>query len=187
MKIYEHSSRAVIKFLKATRKGGDESESKVQEDTGQLNRRSQSFYVRLRLFISSLRTRKVKMPSIRFTKEDLLARKQLTAGWRLLTVQSLEEEAGKTDPTSINFVVTVKVTGGADDGVTIKNWFSEKRRDLLSKFVECFAKDRTLDLTKDYELGEIVGRTVEGYCQYDVQRNWNSVLDWRPAQKASGK
>jgi hypothetical protein len=128
------------------------------------------------------------MPKIRFTKEDLLARKQLSAGWRTLTVRSVEEEAGKKDPTSINIVVTVTVTGGADDGVTIKNWFaigSAMGRSSLSKFIECFVKDRNVDLSKDYEVNDTIGLQIDGYCQFDLVRNWNTVSDWRPATKAA--
>jgi hypothetical protein len=155
MTVYEHSSLDVIKFLRAQRPANKTLTNWIKE--------------------------RLKMPTVRFTKEDLLARKQLAAGWRTLTVKSIEEEPGKTDPTSINYVCTVVVTGGPDDGVTIKNWFSEKRKDLLSKFVECFIANHSIDMGKDYDLNNTVGRQVDGYCQYDIQRQWNSVLDWRPA------
>jgi len=123
------------------------------------------------------------MPSVRFTKEDLLARKQLSAGWRQVKIKSIDEEPGVKDPTSINYVCTVVVETGPDEGVTIKNWFSEKRMDLLSKFIECFIPNRTIDTNKDYDLNQTIGRSVEAYCQYDIQRQWNSVLDWRPITK----
>jgi hypothetical protein len=125
------------------------------------------------------------MPRVKFTKEHLLGRKQLAAGWRGVTVQSITEESGKNDPTSVNFVVTVVVTGGPDEGVVIKNWFSQKDigMRLFSKFVECFTKDHQIDLAQDYDLDKLVGKQVDAYCQYDLQRQWNTVSDWRPASR----
>jgi hypothetical protein len=127
------------------------------------------------------------MPIVRFTKEDLLSRKRLSAGWRVLTVKSIEEEAGKSDPTSTNYVCTVVVTGGPDDGVLIKNWFTPKRPDLLSIFIEAFTGDQSIEPGKNYELSNCIGKKVGGYCAYDAGRGWNTVSDWRPASEGASK
>jgi hypothetical protein len=128
---------------------------------------------------------KQNMPKIRFTKENLLERKQLKAGWRKLKVKEISDDTpGKNDPDSITWPATFIVDGGDDDGVPIKHWFTEKQMGRLSEYIQCFTAG-SVDLNKDYELKDTVGRSVMGYCEYDIKQGFNTIRDFKPVQKGA--
>lgn len=119
------------------------------------------------------------MPNVRFTRENLLERKQLKAGWRVLKVKSIEEKPGKNDPDSITWPTAFIVDSGEDMGVPINHWFTEKQMGRLSEFVKCFAGgDVKTDL--DYDLNQVVGQLVQGYVEYDLQSGFNTIKDFKP-------
>jgi hypothetical protein len=91
---------------------------------------------------------------------------------------------GKNDPTAMNIVATVVVTGGDDDGVTVKCWFSQKpgKQDMLSKFTGSFGKTGNVNVGQEYDLDKCIGQKVQGYCQVDHISGWNKITDWRPVQ-----
>jgi hypothetical protein len=129
------------------------------------------------------------MPSFKFTDDDLRGRRQL-AGWKQAIVVDVIEEMGKKDPTSTNYVVTVKTQGNQDpgeDGITMKSWFSstqELGRQLFANFLKCFIVGKP-DKTKSYDLDAVKDRQVEAFCVFDVDTGYNKVKDWRPARSAS--
>jgi hypothetical protein len=126
------------------------------------------------------------MPKVRFSQEDFLEGNQLTPGWRTLKVRSVTEQAGKRDPSSTVWEVAFLVSDGSkDNGTPIRHWFTEKRMKNLAAFVRCFAPKAEKD--KDYELDELVGREIMGYCKYDVEQKWNTIEDFRPIQMSASQ
>lgn len=126
------------------------------------------------------------MPKVRFTKENLLERKQLKAGWRILKVKSIDEKPGVADPESTTYPTQFVVQEGEDAGVPINVWFSEKSMGRLSEFLQCFTGG-SVDVDKDYEMSSIVGRLVQGYCEYEIKTGFNVIRDFRPHAQAAGQ
>jgi hypothetical protein len=122
------------------------------------------------------------MPSVSFTKENLLERKQLKAGWRKLKVKSIKEGPGKSDPDSIVWATVFVVDEGDDLGVPVQHWFTEKQMGRLAEFIKCFIPNGVIQEGKDYPLDETIGRHVLGYVEYDIQTNFNTIKDFRPAK-----
>lgn len=120
------------------------------------------------------------MPIVRFTKENLLERKQLQPGWRVLEVKSIEEGPGKNDPSSIVYACKLTISDGPEAGVPINHWFSEKAQGRIVDFVKCFVPGE-VEEGKDYELAQTVGKKVGGYCKYNMSQGFNVIEDWRPA------
>jgi hypothetical protein len=126
------------------------------------------------------------MPQIKFSQENLLERKQLTAGWRKLRVKSIEEGPGKKDPTSTVWECMFIVNDNTpDNGVPIRHWFSEKAMGRAVDFIKCFTGGK-VDVDKVYELSECINRDVMGHCHYDIDQKFNVIEDWRPVQVAQG-
>lgn len=122
------------------------------------------------------------MPEVRFTKENLLERKQLSPGWRNLLVKSIEEGPGKNDPSSIVYACKFVIDDGPEKGVPINHWFSEKAMGRIVDFVKCFVPAGTeVEEGKSYELNQTVGKKVGGYCKYNMSQGFNVIEDWRPA------
>lgn len=118
------------------------------------------------------------MPEIQFTKENLLERKQLKAGWRKLKVKSVEEAPGKNDPDSITWPTIFVVEEGDDTGVPVNHWFTEKQMGRLAEFVKCFTGGEVSE-GKTYKLEDTIGRLVMGYVEYDIKTGFNSIKDFR--------
>lgn len=117
------------------------------------------------------------MPEVTFTKENLLERKQLKAGWRRLRVKEVSEAKGKNDPDSITWPVVFIVEDGPDQGVPINHWFTEKQMGRLSEFIKCFIKGE-VQTGKAYLLEDTLGKTVRGYCEYDIKSGFNVIKDF---------
>jgi hypothetical protein len=124
------------------------------------------------------------MPKVTFTKENLLERTQLTAGWRKLKVKSVDEGPGKSDPTSTVWETVFIVDDGKDLGVPIRHWFSEKQMGRVAEFLRCFTGGQ-IEEGKVYEMNDAVGRAVDGYCRYHPDQKWNVIDDFRPSQKGA--
>lgn len=120
------------------------------------------------------------MPKVTFTQEDLLERKQLEAGWRKLKVKSIEEGPGRNDPTSIVWSCVFTVADGADAGVPIRHWFSEKAMGRVVDYVKCFIEGGKVEAGKAYDLKTTESREVQGYCQFDMTQGFNTIKDFRP-------
>ena len=123
------------------------------------------------------------MPEVSFTKENLLERKQLKAGWRKLKVKSIDEKPGVNDPESITWPTIFVVDDGEDFGVPVNHWFTEKQMGRLSEFVKCFTGGEVSE-GKSYKLESLVGRHVLGYVEYDIKTGFNSIKDFRPVTVA---
>ena len=121
------------------------------------------------------------MPTINFTKENLLERKQLKAGWRKLKVKSIDEGPGKNDPDSIVWPVIFIVDEGDDLGTPVNHWFTEKQMGRLSEFVACFTGGK-IEPGKDYSLEQTIGKHVMGYVEYDIKSGFNSIKDFKPVK-----
>lgn len=122
------------------------------------------------------------MPNVSFTKENLLERKQLKAGWRTLRVKSVEEDTGKNDPDSITYPTMFIVVGGEDDGVPVKHWFTEKQMGRIAEFIKCFVSGH-VEEGKNYALESTVGKMVDGYVEYDIKTGFNSIKDFKPSKQ----
>lgn len=121
------------------------------------------------------------MPKITFTKENLLERKQLKAGWRKLKVKSVDEKPGINDPDSITWPTVFVVDEGEDAGVPINHWFTEKQMGRLAEYLKCFTGGQMTE-GKEYDLEQTVGRFVLGYAEYDIKSGFNSIKDFKPVQ-----
>ena len=122
------------------------------------------------------------MPKVSFTKENLLETNQLEAGWRILDVKSISNwKKGVNDPTSLTIEALFVVAEGNGAGTPVKHWFSEKQMGRLSNYVKCFVAK--LEPGKELDLGETVGRKVQGYCEYDIKSGFNTIKDFRPINK----
>jgi hypothetical protein len=119
------------------------------------------------------------MPAVSFTKENLLERKQLKAGWRKLKVKSISEGPGKSDPDSTVYPVVLVIDDGEDLGTPVNHWFTEKQMGRLSEFVACFTGG-VVDPNKEYSLDSIVGRHIMGYCEFDIKTGFNVIKDFKP-------
>jgi hypothetical protein len=124
------------------------------------------------------------MPGITFTKENLLERKQLKAGWRVLKVKSVTEKPGTADPESTTYPVTFIVESGEDIGAPVNHWFTEKQLGRLAEFIKCFVSG-DVQVGKTYELSDTVGKMVQGYVEYDIKTGFNTIKDFKPAGKTT--
>jgi hypothetical protein len=122
------------------------------------------------------------MPEVSFTKENLLERTQLKAGWRKLRVKSVDEGPGKSDPDSTVWPVVFTVDQeGQELGTPVNHWFTEKQMGRLSEFIACFITGGIVP-GKSYPLESTVGRHVMGYVEYDVKSGFNVIKDFKPAK-----
>lgn len=121
------------------------------------------------------------MPEVSFTKENLLERRQLKAGWRKLKVKSVDEKPGVNDPDSITWPTVFIIDEGDDLGTPVNHWFTEKQMGRLSEFIKCFVA--SVETGKKYKLEDTVGRTVMGYVEYDIKTGFNTIKDFKPASK----
>lgn len=124
------------------------------------------------------------MPEVSFTKENLLERKQLKAGWRELVVKSVGEGPGKNDPDSTVWPFVFTIDEGEDLGVPVNHWFTEKQMGRLSEFINCFTGG-AVDVNKKYKLEDTVGRHVIGYVEYDIKNGFNTIKDFKPSKKGA--
>jgi len=122
------------------------------------------------------------MPEVSFTKENLLERKQLKAGWRILKVKSVSEKPGVNDPESTTWPTVFIVEEGEDAGVPVNHWFTEKQMGRLAEFIKCFTAGQ-VDTNKKYKLEDTVNRLVKGYVEYDIKTGFNTIRDFQPAGK----
>jgi hypothetical protein len=122
------------------------------------------------------------MPEVSFTQENLLERKQLSAGWRKLKVKSVTEKPGTSDPESITWPTVFVVDEGSDLGVPVNHWFTEKQMGRLAEFIKCFIPNGAVEPGKKYTLDSTVGRHVMGYVEYDIKTGFNSIKDFKPAK-----
>lgn len=125
------------------------------------------------------------MPEVQFTKENLLERKQLKAGWRELRVKETTEAPGKNDPESTTWPCVFIVDEGEDAGVPIQHWFTEKQMGRLAEFIKCFVS--SIKEGQSYKLEDTVGRHVRGYVEYDIKTGFNSIKDFQPSAKNKTK
>jgi hypothetical protein len=123
------------------------------------------------------------MPSVSFTKENLLERKQLKSGWRELKVKSTSEKPGVSDPESTTYPCVFIVDEGEDAGVPINHWFTEKQMGRLAEFLKCFIPNGQVEAGKSYSLEQTEGRNVQGYVEYDIKSGFNTIKDFKPSKK----
>lgn len=124
------------------------------------------------------------MPKIKFTKQDLLESKQLTPGWRQLVCKSVDYGPGKNDPSSNVYTCVFVIDSGADAGVPIRVWFSEKQTAIrrLVDYLSCFTPNGELDESKEYDVTATIGLKLEGYCLHEVNDNgqrFNTIQEFR--------
>ena len=120
------------------------------------------------------------MPEMSFSEENLLERKQLKAGWRVLKVKSTSEATGKKDPESTTWPTIFVIDEGEDLGVPVTHWFTEKQMGRLAEFIKCFIPNGKVEANKSYKLDDTVGRRVKGYVEYDIKSGFNVIKDFQP-------
>lgn len=96
-----------------------------------------------------------------------------------MRVKSIDQRNGKNDPDSITWPTQFVVESGEDEGVPVNHWFTEKQMGRLSQFLMCFGSgDVKTDL--DYDLDQVVGQSVQGYVEYNIQSGFNEIKDFKP-------
>lgn len=122
------------------------------------------------------------MPTIRFTREDINQRKQLSANWYKVVLKEVNEETAK-DGQSINWVCKFVVTEAKDPdlvGTPIRHWFNEKAMGRVLDYVKCFLGG-DIEEGVGYELTDTIDRPILAYIKYDPERKFNTIEDFRKA------
>ncbi len=119
--------------------------------------------------------------NVQFTKEDLLNRNQLEAGWYQLKIKEVLSGPGKSDPTSTTYTIKLVVANGPQAGTPLMTYLSEKAMGLAVDFVRAVVGK--IEPGQSYDLESLVGRDVMGYVTYNLDRKWNEVKDWKPLNK----
>lgn len=120
------------------------------------------------------------MPGVSFSPEDLASTNKLDAAWYKLNIKSIEEGPGKSDPSSTTYTCEFVVGEGKFKDTPIKHWFSDKMMVKVVIYIKCFVK--TVEAGKQYPLEATVGKTVMAYCQWDMERTSNVILDFKPVE-----
>lgn len=124
------------------------------------------------------------MPKVTFSREDVLQRTQLDAGWYPIAAKEINETIAK-DKVSTNYVTDFIVLEGPMAGVPVRHWFTEKAVGRIVDYVKCFLPPGAeLETGKQYELEETLDRPVMGYISYDATMKFNKIEDFR-AMKAA--
>lgn len=124
------------------------------------------------------------MPTVTFTESDIKKSEQMSAGWCKLQLKVVGQwKPGKTDPTANVSECEFIVKEGVYKDVPIKHWFSEKQMDRVAGFIKCFLASGKVEVGKSYELSELVGSEVMGFCMYDPGMKWNKIEDFRAVDK----
>ena len=118
------------------------------------------------------------MPEVKFSKEDLLQKQKVQAGWLKLVVKELSEKPGTNDPSSITYPCFMVVADGPQQGIPVRKYFTEKQMGDFSNFLACFMEG-DIEVGKSYDYTKVIGRQVEGYCRYNSDMNWNEATDFR--------
>lgn len=126
------------------------------------------------------------MPTVEFTRTDILRGKVLEPGWYPMEVKSVTEEvSSKGDST--NYVVELEVLSPAHVvGTPLKVYFNEKAKGRMIPFVNaCGAdvNDKTVSVEKPMaiDIDKCVNKKVQGYVKNETYdgRTINKVEDWR--------
>src|SRR5258708_22794821 len=123
------------------------------------------------------------MPGLRFTKEDTLARNQLPTTWYKFNIKAYKQDTAK-DGESINHVVDFVVADGAQQGTPVRHWFSEKAMGRIVDFFKVFTGGK-VDVGKEYNFEDVVGKQILGYAGWDVKMNFNKIEDFKPVDKTA--
>lgn len=124
------------------------------------------------------------MPGVTFTKESLMESVKLEPGWYELTIKDFTEKLAR-DSQSMNFWLSLVVSGPKSVGTPIRVCFSEKMLSGFAAFIQCFTKDENELVGKEViDLGKkTIGRKIRGYCKYNAEGFvGNTVEDWQPSQ-----
>jgi hypothetical protein len=129
---------------------------------------------------------KHQMPSISFTKENMLERERLEPSWYELEVLGFEEKLSKGGD-STNFVGSFKVASGAKVGTPIRLYFNEKAIGRIVDYMQAHgAKEQDMVGKPIIDvLTRTVGRKISGFCKFDPEFKWNTIEDFKPIAKAS--
>jgi hypothetical protein len=124
------------------------------------------------------------MPGITFSQSDILSGEPLDATWYKLTVKEASEETAK-DGVSDNWVMDFIVSSGPKQGVSVRTWLNSKGPGMALRvsLIKALNQGKPLEAGRDYMpngVSGLVGKTVEGYCQYDQAFKSNKVVDFRP-------
>ena len=125
------------------------------------------------------------MPSVKFSKSDLLASTQLEGNWYPSTVKAVSDwKPGKKDPTSNVIEVDLVIKDGSKAGTPLKHWFSEKSIgtsfDMLPEFLLAFTGKMEDD--KEYKLEDTINRKLEVYASWNSEMKMNSISAFRKSK-----
>ena len=117
------------------------------------------------------------MPGISFTPEDLASTNKLDAAWYKLKILDVVEGAGKKDPTSTTWTISLAVAEGPKAPTPVTHWLSTKMMDRAAIFMKCFVASP--EAGKVYPIEETKGKEIMAYAQWDMERNSNVILDFK--------
>lgn len=120
------------------------------------------------------------MPEVRFTREDLNQRKQLSPNWYKVILMEVKEETAK-DGQSTNWVCKFIVTESNNPdaiGTPVRHWFNEKAMGRVIDFITCFISG-DIEEGRAYDLSDAIDRPVLAFIKYDPERKFNTIEDFR--------
>lgn len=125
------------------------------------------------------------MPSVRFSRADFTGKQPIVPGWYVLSIVDFVEKSSK-DGDSTNFWGTFKVaTEGEFEGTELRHCFNEKALQYAggaADYMACFvtdAADKLADIEVIDALKQTIGRTIQGYVEWDPEFRRNQIKDWR--------
>jgi hypothetical protein len=121
------------------------------------------------------------MPDVSFTPEDIVSSQEMPAGFYPVALEDVTEGPGQKDPRSTTWACEFKVVDGPFTEAVIQHWFSNKMMKNVINFVRCFVKN--LEPGKSYPLEETKGKPVMAYVKYDMDRNANVIVSFKPIGK----
>lgn len=122
------------------------------------------------------------------SKEDILRGKAVKPGVYTLTVKSVTEGPGKTDPTSNVVTIVLLIESGPNgdqtyNGVPVSFWLSEKAPGAAVPFIEAVTGKKVPDTGVNPDLEQTIGRKVKAFIRNEKYqgRDTNKIEGFMPA------
>lgn len=122
------------------------------------------------------------MPKLSFTQDAIAANKKLDAQWYELDILTVTSKPGTKDPSSTTWAIEMRVNEGPSAGVPVTHYINDASAGALKmtkafSYLECFTSK--IEAAKEYDIESTAGRKIGAYIQFDMERQQNTVLDFR--------
>lgn len=122
------------------------------------------------------------MPGITFTPDQIAASAKLDAQWYDCDIVDVTSGPGTKDPTSTTWRIELRVASGPAKGTPVTHFINNASNGALKmtkafSYIYCFVDK--LEPGKEYPIESTKGKKIAAYIQYDMERNDNTVLDFK--------